>query len=166
MKSWCASLPVQLDLEAEAAMQQIKLNRLEHLSVDIEPNEQKLSIQLFCSPEKSSEVRVEAGQRAAVSTGISVELPQNIEGQVTISNTLANYGALVLLNSPATIDPDYRGEIIVIVKNISDHVEILHAGAHIADMRFRSFVQATFLEVTELGESPRGFGGLGSTGVK
>jgi len=146
-------------------MEQIKLNRLEHLSADVEPDGRNARIKLFFSPEKNLAVRLDAGQRAAIPTGISVELPRNIEGQVTISSTLARSQSFVLLNSPGTIDPDYRGEIFVIVKNISDEAVVLGAGTHIADMRFRPFVQATFLEVSELDSSDRGIGGLGSTGT-
>lgn len=143
----------------------IKIKRLirEASSQEFEP--EKALIKLFLRTKRRQDVTLAPGERKALPTGIAIELPLECEGQITISHELAELGSMTLLNSPGTIDPDYRGEIHVITKNASEYSVTLLADSHIADMRIRRFAHATFVEVDQLETSVRENDGMGSTGV-
>ena len=103
--------------------------------------------------------------RALVKTGLFLEIPAGFECQVRPRSGLALKKGLTVLNSPGTIDADYRGEVGVILINLSDQPIKIEDGERIAQLIFAPVVQATW-EVTEaLTESERGAGGFGSTGV-
>jgi dUTP pyrophosphatase len=104
------------------------------------------------------------GERRAVSTGLAMELPAGIECQVRPRSGLALRHGLTLPNTPATIDPDYRGELKVILWNAgSEPIEITR-GMRIAQLVFARFETPSVEEVRELAASDRGTGGFGSTG--
>lgn len=104
--------------------------------------------------------------RVLVPTGLFIELPEGYEAQIRPRSGLAFKHGLTLLNSPGTIDADYRGEIKVIVANISDESYTISDGDRIAQMVITKHERAGWIEVEELESSSRGAGGFGSTGKK
>lgn len=103
-------------------------------------------------------------ERAAVPTGLSLEIPQGFEGQVRPRSGLALKHGLTVLNAPGTIDADYRGEVKVLLVNLSDTPVTLGRGERIAQLVVASVRQAALVEVAELSETVRGSAGFGSTG--
>lgn len=110
-------------------------------------------------------VKIEPGQRMAVPTGLSVEIPEGYEIQVRPRSGLAFKKGLTVVNAPGTIDSDYRGEIKVLVINLgTETVEILPQD-RIAQLVLQKVEQIDWMESDGLGETVRGAGGFGSTGV-
>jgi dUTP pyrophosphatase len=105
-------------------------------------------------------------ERALVKTGLFIALPAGYEAQVRPRSGLAFKNGITVLNSPGTIDADYRGEIGVILVNLSNTDFTVSDGERIAQLVVAKHEQANFVEVTELDETSRGAGGFGSTGVK
>lgn len=105
-------------------------------------------------------------QRVLVKTGLFIELTPGYEAQVRPRSGLAFKKGITVLNSPGTIDADYRGEIGVILVNLSDEDFIITDGERIAQMVISKHEQAIWKEVDTLENSERGNGGFGSTGVK
>jgi dUTP pyrophosphatase len=105
-------------------------------------------------------------ERAIIPTGIYIELPVGYEAQIRPRSGLAGKKGISLVNSPGTIDADYRGEIGVILVNLSNEPFTVEKGERIAQMVIAKHEQAEWVLVDELGESERGAGGFGSTGVK
>ena len=105
-------------------------------------------------------------ERSIVKTGIFMELPLGFEAQVRPRSGLAFKKGITVLNSPGTIDADYRGEVGVILINLSDEEFIIEDGERIAQMVIAKHEQAQWIEVEKLENSERGAGGFGSTGVK
>jgi len=104
--------------------------------------------------------------RALIKTGLFLEIPAGYEAQVRPRSGLALKKGLTVLNSPGTIDADYRGEVGVILVNLSNEAVSIEPGERIAQLVFASFEQATFTETETLTETARGAGGFGSTGIK
>lgn len=105
------------------------------------------------------------GCSAVVPTGISIELPAGLEGQVRPRSGLAAKYGITVLNAPGTVDADYRGEIKVILLNTSNEIYTVSVGDRIAQLVIAPVVQVSLEEVTELTATDRGDGGLGSTGA-
>ena len=105
-------------------------------------------------------------QRVLVKTGLFMELPIGYEAQVRPRSGLAFKKGITVLNSPGTIDADYRGEIGVILVNLSDEEFVIEDGERVAQMVIAKHEQVDWEEVVELVETERGIGGFGSTGVK
>jgi len=105
-------------------------------------------------------------QRVLVPTGLFIELPVGFEAQIRPRSGLAIKKGITLLNSPGTIDADYRGEIKIILANISTEDFIINDGERIAQMVIGRHEKADWIEVQELLETERGAGGFGSTGTK
>ncbi|MBK6526151.1 MAG: dUTP diphosphatase [Crocinitomicaceae bacterium] len=105
-------------------------------------------------------------ERALVKTGLFIALPEGYEAQVRPRSGLAFKNGITVLNSPGTIDADYRGELGVILVNLSNTDFTVNDGERIAQLVVAKYEQANFVEVTELDETSRGAGGFGSTGVK
>ena len=105
-------------------------------------------------------------ERAMVPTGLFMAIPAGYEGQVRPSSGLAAKKGITVLNTPGTIDADYRGEIKVILVNLSNEPFEIVPGERIAQMVFSKHEVAAFVEVESLDETERGEGGFGSTGVK
>ena len=106
---------------------------------------------------------LEPGVPQAVSTGLTVEIPSGYEVQIRPRSGLALQHAITLPNSPATIDPGYRGELKVILLNLGPSAYQIHAGDRIAQMVVARY-EAVKWEETDLAESVRGHGGCGSSG--
>ena len=105
-------------------------------------------------------------ERTIIKTGIFIELPLGFEAQVRPRSGLAFKNGITVLNSPGTIDADYRGEVGVILVNLSAEKFIIEDGERIAQMVIAKHEQAQWIEVEILENSERGAGGFGSTGVK
>ena len=101
-----------------------------------------------------------------VPTGLFIELPEGFEAQIRPRSGLAAKHGISLVNTPGTIDPDYRGEIKVILVNLSDVPFTLEPGERIAQMVIARFEHISWNEVEMLSETARGEGGFGHTGVK
>lgn len=104
--------------------------------------------------------------RAIIKTGLFIELPLGYEAQVRPRSGLAAKKGITVLNSPGTVDADYRGEIGVILVNLSNEAFTVENGERIAQLVIAKHERAEWLEVEELTETVRGAGGFGSTGVK
>mgnify|MGYP000247316282 FL=1 len=105
-------------------------------------------------------------ERTIVKTGIFMELPVGFEAQVRPRRGLAFKKGITVLNSPGTVDADYRGEVGVILVNLSAEEFVIEDGERIAQMVIAKHEQADWVEVETLDETERGAGGFGSTGVK
>ncbi|WP_286912043.1 dUTP diphosphatase [Flavobacterium sp. UBA4197] len=105
-------------------------------------------------------------ERALVKTGLFIELPIGFEAQVRPRSGLAFKKGVTVLNSPGTVDADYRGEIGVILVNLSNEPFVVENGERIAQLVIARHERAEWQEVVELSETARGEGGFGSTGVK
>jgi dUTP pyrophosphatase len=105
-------------------------------------------------------------ERTLVPTGLFIELPEGFEAQVRPRSGLAAKHGISIVNTPGTIDPDYRGEIKVILVNLSDVPFTLEPGERIAQMVIARFEHISWNEVETLSETVRGEGGFGHTGVK
>lgn len=110
------------------------------------------------------ELTINPGERKLVKTGLFLEIPEGYEVQVRPRSGLALKKGVTVLNSPGTIDADYRGEVGVILINHSDEPYDIIIGDRIAQMVFAKVEQADWLETEEISETERGEGGFGSTG--
>jgi dUTP pyrophosphatase len=105
-------------------------------------------------------------ERALIPTGLYIELPVGYEAQIRPRSGLAIKKGITLLNTPGTVDADYRGEIKIILANISNDEFAVNDGERIAQMVINQHERADWIEVEELLETERGVGGFGSTGTK
>jgi dUTP pyrophosphatase len=105
-------------------------------------------------------------ERTMVPTGLFIEIPAGFEAQVRPRSGLAYKNGITVLNSPGTIDADYRGEIGIILVNLSNDEFTIHSGERIAQMVIAKHERAEWHEVQQLTHTNRGEGGFGSTGVK
>ncbi|HLV69514.1 MAG TPA: dUTP diphosphatase [Xanthomarina sp.] len=105
-------------------------------------------------------------ERTLVKTGLFIELPVGIEAQVRPRSGLAAKKGITVLNTPGTVDADYRGEIGVILVNLSNEDFTIENGERIAQLVIAKHERAEWMEVEALSETSRGEGGFGSTGVK
>lgn len=105
------------------------------------------------------------GSRAMVPTGLAIALPAGYEAQVRPRSGLAAKNGITVLNTPGTVDADYRGEVKVILINLGDDAFEIERGMRIAQMVIAPVTQASFAEVDALPETARGAGGFGSTGT-
>ena len=113
-----------------------------------------------------SSVKIDPGKTAIIPTGISLSIPNNYEIQIRPRSGLAAKNQISVLNTPGTIDSDYRGEIKVILINLGEKIFIVDKGDRIAQMVVCPIIKAKFKEVESLEKSQRGSGGFGSTGTK
>ncbi len=104
-------------------------------------------------------------QRAMIPTGIFIELPVGYEAQIRPRSGLAAKHGLTVLNTPGTIDADYRGEIKIILVNLSNEPFTINSGERIAQMIISSYEHVSWMQVNELNETNRGDGGFGHTGI-
>ena len=111
-------------------------------------------------------IEIKPGKSEIIPTGLAVALPKNFEIQIRPRSGLAAKNQISVLNTPGTIDADYRGEIKVILINLSDKSFIVKKGLRIAQMVLCPIVKAELKEVETLENTVRGSGGFGSTGVK
>tara|TARA_B100001115_G_scaffold58912_1_gene43647 strand:+ start:151 stop:591 length:441 start_codon:yes stop_codon:yes gene_type:complete len=112
------------------------------------------------------QIKILPGKSEIIPTGLAVAIPKNFEIQIRPRSGLAAKSQISVLNTPGTIDADYRGELKVILINLSDKVFIVKKGLRIAQMVLCPVVKAKLKEVTELENTERGSGGFGSTGIR
>ena len=112
------------------------------------------------------QIKILPGKSKIIPTGIAVAIPKNFEIQIRPRSGLAAKYQVSVLNTPGTIDADYRGEIKVILINLSDKVFVVEKGLRIAQMVVCPVIKASLKEVTKLEVTERGSGGFGSTGIK
>ncbi len=110
-------------------------------------------------------ITLEPLERKLIPTGLYIELPQGYEAQIRPRSGLAIKKGISILNSPGTIDADYRGEICVILINLSNEPFIIEDGERICQMVIAKHEQVNWEEVKILGETERGAGGFGHTGI-
>jgi dUTP pyrophosphatase len=118
-----------------------------------------------CDLVASADTVVRAGQRTIVGTGLKLEIPLGFEGQVRSRSGLAAKHGVVVLNSPGTIDSDYRGEVKVILFNTGTEDFFVRKGDRVAQLVFSQVYHATFSKAEEVSKTARGGGGFGSTGI-
>lgn len=114
----------------------------------------------------SAEILLKPNMRVIVSTGIAIELEVGYEAQIRPRSGLVAKNGITVLNSPGTIDADYRGEVKIILYNSSNINFIIQKGMRIAQMVVAKYEQPTIEEIEYLSETERGENGFGSTGVK
>ena len=112
------------------------------------------------------QIKILPGKSEIIPTGLAVAIPKNFEIQIRPRSGLAAKSQVSVLNTPGTIDADYRGEIKVILINLSDKVFVVTKGMRIAQMVVCPVIKVSLKEVTKLEITERGSGGFGSTGIK
>jgi len=143
---------------------QIKIiNTSEH---DLPAYETLASAGMDLRAQLSEPVTLQPLGRALIKTGLFIELPLGYEAQVRPRSGLAAKKGITVLNSPGTVDADYRGEIGVILVNLSQEPFVVENGERIAQLVIAKHERAEWIEVDALSETSRGAGGFGSTGVK
>lgn len=118
----------------------------------------------LCAYLPDGPVTLQPMQRALIPTGLYIEIPEGYEGQVRPRSGLAFKHGITVLNTPGTIDADYRGELKQILINLSNEPFVINNGDRIAQIVFARCEQAEMVEVDELSETERGAGGFGHTG--
>ena len=144
-------------------MIEIKLFRLPHgegLPVPGYASEDAVGLDVSAA----EELILQPGERHAVATGFAIEIPRGYEVQVRPRSGLAIKSGITCLNTPGTIDCDYRGEVKVILINLGQEPFGVRRGERIAQLVPAPVLRADFVEVGELGDTQRGSGGFGSTG--
>lgn len=145
----------------------IRLKRLDHaqgLPLPAYETAGSAGMDLRAAVEEDAPVTLAPGGRALIPTGLTLALPEGYEAQVRPRSGLALKFGVTCLNSPGTIDADYRGEVGVILANLGSEPFVVRRGDRIAQMVVAACVQARFDEAESLDETARGAGGFGSTG--
>ena len=142
----------------------VKVRRVRPSDLPLPKYQTALSAGMDLLADLAEDVALEPFDRRLIPTGLCIELPPNYEAQVRPRSGLALKQGLTCLNSPGTIDADYRGEVGVLLINLSKDRVILKRGDRIAQLVVAPVVQATLVEVDSLTDSQRGQGGFGSTG--
>ncbi|MGY4366963.1 dUTP pyrophosphatase [Bradyrhizobium sp. LB1.3] len=145
----------------------VELQRLPHaesLPLPAYQTNDAAGLDLMAAVSDSEPMTLAAGQYALVPTGLAIALPPGYEAQVRPRSGLAVKHGVTVLNSPGTIDADYRGEIKVILVNHGQAAFVIKRGERIAQMVIAPVVQAALVPVAELSSTDRGAGGFGSTG--
>jgi len=138
------------------------INKSKHATPNYETNG-AAGMDLRANIEK--EITLKPLERAIVKTGLFIALPPGFEAQVRPRSGLAAKKGITVLNSPGTVDADYRGEIGVILVNLSNDDFIINDGERIAQLIIAKHERANWVEVNVLDETARGAGGFGSTGM-
>ena len=146
-------------------MTKIKIKKLSD-SVSIPKYETSGSSGMDIAAHIKNNIIINPGEKALVSTGFSIAIPIGYEVQIRPRSGLAAKKNITVLNTPGTIDADYRGEIKVILINLGKEKFTVENGERIAQMVVCPVVQAILEEVKELSDTQRGLGGFGSTGTK
>jgi dUTP pyrophosphatase len=147
---------------------ELRLMRLPHadgLPLPEYQSELAAGIDLIAAVPVDAPIEIAPAKRAAIPTGICIALPPGTEGQVRPRSGLALRHGVTVLNTPGTIDADYRGEILVLLINHGDTLFTVERGMRIAQLVIAATMQAQICEVASLDETIRGTGGLGSTGM-
>jgi len=147
---------------------EVRVKQLPHaagLPLPAYQSELAAGLDLLAAVPADAPVVIAAGERAMIPTGIAIARPPGAEAQVRPRSGLAMQYGVTVLNSPGTVDADYRGEINVILVNLGHDSYTVRRGARIAQLIIAATMQATICETASLDETPRGVGGFGSTGM-
>ncbi|HYA87138.1 MAG TPA: dUTP diphosphatase [Nitrospirota bacterium] len=141
-----------------------KLKHADGMPLPQYQTEHAAGVDLYAAIER--DVTIDAGKWLLIPTGIALAIPEGYEGQVRPRSGLALKHGIGMLNSPGTIDADYRGEVGIILFNFSDTPFTVRRGDRIAQLVFAKLSKAKFESVSQLTETARGAGGFGHTGGK
>jgi dUTP diphosphatase len=147
---------------------EVRIMRLPHaadLPLPAYQSEHAAGLDLVAAVPAGAPLILAPGQRAAIPTGIVIAIPPGAEGQIRPRSGLALRHGVTVLNSPGTVDADYRGEVHVILANFGPDPFQVERGARIAQLVLAATLQAVICEVANLDETTRGVGGFGSTGT-
>lgn len=147
-------------------MKKINVEVINNSDYDLPSYATELSAGLDLRANITESKTIDTLERCLIPTGLKIGLPEGFEAQIRPRSGLALKYGITVLNSPGTVDADYRGEIGVILVNLSDKPFTINPGERIAQMVIVRHEQAQFIEVDSLSESERGEGGFGHTGVK
>jgi len=146
----------------------IEIKRLDHakgLALPAYETDEAAGMDLRAALAEGETMVLQPGQQAMVPTGLSMAIPKGFEAQVRPRSGLAAKHGLTVLNTPGTIDSDYRGEVKIILINLGQEDFTVERNMRIAQMIVAPVVQASLIEVETLDETARGLGGFGSTGT-
>lgn len=152
-----------------AAAPELRIRRLAHgegLSLPAYETPGSAGMDLRAAVAGDAPLEIAPGGRAAVPTGLAMEIPAGFEGQVRPRSGLALKSGITCLNTPGTIDADYRGEVKIILANLGAEPFTVTRGMRIAQLVIAPVVQARIVVAETLGETGRGAGGFGSTGTE
>jgi len=147
---------------------QVRIVRLAHaegLPLPVYQSDEAAGMDLLAAVEETAPVVLAPGGRELIPTGLVLELPPGMEAQVRPRSGLALRHGITVLNSPGTVDSDYRGEVKVLLINLGDAPWEIQRGERIAQLIFQRIERAALVEVAVLGNTRRGAGGFGSTGI-
>jgi dUTP pyrophosphatase len=147
---------------------ELRVKRLPHgfdLPLPSYQSEGAAGLDLMAAVAADAPLTIGPGHRAIVPTGVAIALPVGSEGQVRPRSGLALRHGVTVLNSPGTIDADYRGEIQVILVNLGQEPFTVARGMRIAQLIIGSAIRVTIREIADLDETTRGVAGFGSTGL-
>jgi dUTP pyrophosphatase len=142
----------------------VRLAHAEGLPLPAYETEHAAGMDLRAAVPEDAPFDLRPGQRAAIPTGLTMAIPQGFEGQVRPRSGLALRSGVTCLNTPGTIDADYRGEVKVILVNLGEDDFTIRRGDRIAQLVIAPVTAAAWNEVATLDETARGEGGFGSTG--
>lgn len=144
----------------------MKIKVINRSAYDLPQYETSLAAGLDIKANIDQPLTLRSLERTMVPTGLYVELPEGYEMQIRPRSGMAAKFGLTVLNTPGTIDPDYRGEIKIILANLSDRDYVLNPGERIAQMVVARFERIEWSAVDRLSDTERGAGGFGHTGTK
>ena len=147
---------------------QVRMMRLPHaadLPLPTYQSEHAAGLDLVAAVPADAPVIIAPGERATIPTGVAIALPPGAEGQIRPRSGLALRHGITVLNSPGTVDADYRGELHVILVNFGRDSFTIERGARIAQLVLAATLQAVICEVANLDQTTRAAGGFGSTGT-
>jgi len=139
-----------------------KTSKLKDFDIPSYQTDEAVGVDLSASIENS--IKIRPWDREIIPCGISIAMPKGLEAQIRPRSGLAFKHGITILNTPGTIDSDYRGEIKVVLINLSKDEFTINPKDRIAQMVFTNAIQVKFKEVQELDQTERGDGGFGSTG--
>ena len=150
---------------APAAVRVMRFPHGKGLSLPRYATEGAAGLDLQAALRENEQITLKSGERALVPTGIALQLPEGYEAQVRPRSGLALKHGVTVLNSPGTIDADYRGEVSVLLVNFGQEPFLIERGLRIAQMVIAPVTQVVLVEIDHLEPSERGAGGYGSTGA-
>lgn len=149
----------------ELRIEVLRLAHAEGLDLPAYQSDAAAGMDLLAALPPRKSLKLAPGKRALVPTGLVLALPPGFEAQVRPRSGLALRYGITVLNSPGTIDCDYRGEVMVLLANLGDAPFTLRRGERIAQLVVQRVERARLVEVSAIAETRRGAGGFGSTGV-
>ena len=148
-------------------MTSVQFKKLAHAAdLELPSYETESAAGMYIRAALESPITLKPGERTLITTGLQMALPHGYEAQIRPRSGLAIRSGITMLNSPGTIDADYRGEVKVIAINHGQEDFVVNHGDRIAQMVIAPVVQLSIAEVENLDETDRGEGGFGSTGIQ